>query len=123
MPTRPEAEDLTSEDVARFEKQLRVLHRALMETGVSGTEAVELDQSRQGRLSRMDALQAQAMSVETARRREQQLRRIEGALRRIGEDDYGYCISCGELISRRRLRIDPASIRCIDCAERSENLS
>ncbi len=118
MAAQPE--ELTPEEVAQFQEQLRALREALMETGAAGTETVELDQSRQGRLSRMDAFQAQAMSVETARRREQQLRRIAGALRRIEEDEYGYCISCGEPISRRRLKIDPSATQCIACAERVE---
>ena len=47
---------------------------------------VALDQSKVGRLSRMDALQAQQMAQETARRRQLQLQQIDSALRRM--DDY-----------------------------------
>lgn len=113
-------ETLSEEEIAQFAKQLRALRDALLETSASGTETVELDQSRQGRLSRMDALQAQAMSVETARRREQTLARIAAALRRIEEGEYGWCSDCGEPIARRRLKIDPAAPQCIACAEASE---
>ena len=42
----------------------------LAETGDAAAKPVELDQTRVGRLSRMDAMQAQAMSIETKRRRE-----------------------------------------------------
>lgn len=64
---------------------------AMEETDRASKRPVELDQPSIGRLSRMDALQAQQMAQETARRRQQQLQRIEGALRRIDSDDFGYC--------------------------------
>jgi len=78
---------------------------------------VVLDQAAIGRLSRMDAMQQQAMAIETERRREVELQRIEAALKRIKIDDYGYCVSCDEKISARRLKADPAEPLCIDCAE------
>jgi DnaK suppressor protein len=92
---------------------------ALIELEQTGTEAatiVELDQTRVGRLSRMDALQVQAMSQQRERRRENQLHKIAAALKRIERDDYGYCTECGEEIAYRRLVFDPAATLCIDCA-------
>ncbi len=77
---------------------------------------VELDQTTVGRLSRMDALQGQAMALETGRRRDIELRRIDSALKRIDDGDYGYCVSCGEEIETRRLDHDPTTPICIDCA-------
>ena len=90
------------------------------ETGDQAEQAVELDQTRIGRLSRMDAMQAQAMSVETGRRRRQKLVQIEAALRRIDDDDFGYCLECGDDIAPRRLEIDPTVMLCIDCASARE---
>ena len=81
---------------------------------------VELDQTRVGRLSRMDALQVQAMSLETERRRNIELNRIEAALDRIAEGDYGYCVMCGADISVKRLEFDPTATMCISCARESE---
>jgi DnaK suppressor protein len=92
---------------------------ALMELEQTGTDAaavVELDQTRVGRLSRMDVLQDQAMSQERVRRRGLQLNRIATALKRIEGGDYGYCTECGEDIAFRRLVFDPATTLCIDCA-------
>lgn len=82
------------------------------------TKAVNLDQSSVGRLSRMDAMQSQAMALETKRRREIELTRIEAALERIDEEEYGYCASCEEEINRRRLEIDPANPFCVECASK-----
>ena len=64
----------------------------------------------------MDALQDQAMALETERRRKIELRRIAAALDRLTEDDYGYCLGCGELIEPKRLALDPTAPQCVDCA-------
>ena len=90
-------------------------------TGKPAGETVELDQTRQGRLSRMDSMQQQAMARETGRRREIELKRIAAALRRIDSGEYGECLSCGEPIQAGRLEIDPAVTQCISCAEKNEN--
>ena len=64
----------------------------------------------------MDALQVQAMALETSRRRAVELRRIAAALARIDEGDYGACLECGEEIAVRRLELTPAAPLCIACA-------
>jgi len=104
-------------------KNLIALKQALLkaqETGDQAEETVELDQSRVGRLSRMDAMQAQAMSKETGRRRRLKLVQIEAALQRMEGDDYGFCPECGEEIAPARLEVDPAVLLCIDCASAKE---
>lgn len=81
---------------------------------------VELDQQRVGRLSRMDALQGQAMAREVERRREVELLRIAAALARLDEGEYGYCLGCGEEIGARRLETDPTAPTCIGCARKAK---
>lgn len=98
----------------RQQKELLGLKQASRES----TQTVNLDQSSVGRLSRMDAMQSQAMAQENSRRRELQLVRIDAALERIEEGEYGYCASCDEEINRRRLDVDPANPFCIDCASK-----
>lgn len=87
----------------------------------NATETVELDQTRQGRLSRMDALQGQQMSIASVNRRKQELKNIELALTRIDNDEYGYCQLCEKEIPARRLEINPALTYCIHCAEKLES--
>ncbi|MEM9096898.1 MAG: TraR/DksA C4-type zinc finger protein [Pseudomonadota bacterium] len=79
-------------------------------------KAVELDQQSVGRLSRMDALQVQAMAQAESRRRSQRIQALKAALKRAAEDELGYCQDCGEPIAEARLDLDPAATRCIDCA-------
>ncbi len=89
----------------------------LKNTSREATGTVALDQSKVGRLSRMDALQAQQMAQEMARRRQLQLQKIDSALRRMDTGDYGYCLICGDEIVVARLNFDPASTRCIECMD------
>ena len=93
---------------------------AASETGEEAERTVQLDQARVGRLSRMDALQAQAMSIETGRRRRQRLLQIDAALQRIEDGEFGFCRECGEAIATARLAVDPVVTLCIACAESSE---
>lgn len=85
--------------------------------GDDAANIVELDQTRVGRLSRMDAMQAQAMSQEAKRRREIEAGRIKQALARIETEDFGYCIKCDEEIGVERLKLDPSNPFCINCAK------
>ena len=84
--------------------------------GRDATRVVELDQQAVGRLSRMDALQGQAMARATARRRGIRRRRIASALARLEAGEFGYCEECGEAIPEGRLRLDPTTPLCVSCA-------
>ena len=110
---------LSKQDLADL-KQLLIDRRAelllVKETGMEAANVVELDQTKVGRISRMDAMQAQAMSVETNRRRDIELQRIGIALGRLVNNGYGLCLKCDEEIARERLQVDPANPICIDCA-------
>jgi len=88
----------------------------LSESADDDRKPVELDQQSVGRLSRMDSLQVQAMAKAADARRAQEIRRIDAALQRLEEGDYGWCVECGEAIEVKRLEIDPAAPRCSGCA-------
>ena len=107
--------DKARQRLLHLRSELQELEQTSRDTGAT----VELDQSRVGRLSRMDAMQAQQMALEAGRRRRDQLLKIEGALHRIDSGEYGYCFVCGEEIDGRRLSADPTNTRCIKCVEES----
>ena len=92
----------------------------IADTGDDSAAVVQLDQAKVGRLSRMDALQAQAMAKASGQRRAVQLREIDAALRRIDDGSYGNCERCEEPINPRRLDADPTARLCIDCASNTE---
>lgn len=49
------------------------------------------------------------------------LAKIEDALVRLEQGDYGNCFECGEEIAEKRLRALPFAVRCKDCEEAREN--
>ena len=111
---------MTPEALAQFRSKLLAMRSELLEiekSTVDDAKPVALDQTSVGRLSRMDALQSQEMAQELVRRRQQQLVKVDGALRRVGSGEYGLCFKCGEEIDSRRLGVDPTITRCIGCAE------
>lgn len=106
--------------LAAFRDLIETLLRNLCDEdtrGEAGRATVALDQQAIGRLSRMDALQSQAMASAGHARRQAQRQRLEAALRRIVEGEFGHCEDCGDEIAQGRLELDPAATRCISCAK------
>lgn len=111
-------------DLDHFRQKLADLRdelEAAERVGNADADTVELDQQRQGRLSRMDALGAQAMTRATQRRRRETLQRVHKALARIDSGDYGLCTECDDEIAPHRLEFDPAALMCITCAGKAED--
>ena len=107
------------ERLGEFQQQLRTRLNELkqldsMSKGARAT--VKLDQTAVGRLSRMDAMQNQQIAAETGRQRRLEIQRIQSALKRISNEEYGECLRCGEEIDLRRLEVDPSTTLCIDCS-------
>ncbi len=110
---------MNGELLAEFRARLEAGLQALDEDdalGQEGQKTVTLDQQSVGRLSRMDALQGQAMARATQARRQAQRQRIAAAFARIEEGEYGYCVECGEEIAPARLELDPTVPTGIACA-------
>jgi len=106
-------------DLEKFRQKLTDRRKELLsrtEQNKQSAESVELDQSRVGRLSRMDSMQIQAMAVEVERRNLLELQRIQHALTRIESEDFGYCVECDEAIAEGRLEVDPSATLCVGCA-------
>ena len=99
---------------ARIEGEQQEL-RMLSDAGRKARAPVELDQQSVGRLSRMDAIQQPSMDLARQERRKARLAMLAAALHRLDKDEFGYCLACGEDISRQRLEIDPAVTLCVDC--------
>ncbi|MFN6980331.1 MAG: TraR/DksA family transcriptional regulator [Brevundimonas sp.] len=115
----PPAAALTDADKAELRAVLTARLAELQELDDLSGESrkpVELDQQSVGRLSRVDAMQQQAMAFASQGRRQHDIRLITQALIRLETDDYGWCGACGEAIALARLRLDPTLAQCVDCA-------
>lgn len=99
---------------------LRIELEAALASGKSSTAPVELDQTRVGRLSRVDAMQGQAMAKASAARAAQQLAATNAAIKRLAHADFGLCVDCDEPIAWARLQYNPSVRCCIACAEQNE---
>jgi len=53
--------------------------------------------------------------------RKEELMRIEEALNRLSEGNYGLCADCGEPIGEARLRVSPSATCCISCQNQRES--
>jgi len=98
----------------RLQQRLNTLLQEIVQTKESSAIVV-LDQSSQGRLSRMDAMQQQEMALSHLSRLQTEQRKIEAAIARFLEGSYGVCCRCGDDIDPERIKADPAAPFCADC--------
>ena len=106
-------------DLEKAKERLDAQELELKEISASpsaSTAPVALDQQSVGRLSRMDAMQQQAMNKATEQKRRFDLVRIDEARKRLASGDYGFCDECGNEIPDGRLAIDPMAELCVNCA-------
>ncbi len=103
--------------------QLTALRESLLAESEATADArvpVALDQQSVGRLSRMDAMAGQNMAAATERAREAQIVKIDAALRRLDDGNYGFCTDCDEPIAPKRLEANPTASLCITCQSARE---
>ena len=94
--------------------ELRSELDALLTASLGSSKTVDLDQPI-GRLSRMDALQQQAMAKANRAGTERRVQLIESALQAIKQQRYGDCRRCEEPIGYPRLKARPESPFCLEC--------
>jgi len=121
MPT----EHLSKDRIAELARQLKKKQTDLesqLEHSRQATQPVTLDQQSVGRVSRMDAMQQQQMSVATREQAALLLKDISSALSRIDSHAYGYCQHCGEPVGFARLQAQPQAPLCLDCQSTQEQI-
>ncbi|HUP49335.1 MAG TPA: TraR/DksA family transcriptional regulator [Thermoanaerobaculia bacterium] len=87
----------------------------------AGEKPVEASGSTIGRLSRMDAIQVQAMTQMSRRQLEIRLQQIDAALAALDAGTYGTCRQCKEPLGLARLEALPEAPLCVDCQEALES--
>ncbi len=61
-----------------------------------------------------------SLELRTRDRERKLIKKIEKTLKRIEEDDFGFCDSCGIEIGVKRLEARPTADLCIDCKTMAE---
>ena len=97
-------------------QQKQELTRLLQDTQ-QNSAPVTLDQQSVGRVSRIDAIQQQQMAVANREQASVILKQIFASLIRIENDEYGFCLECGEPIAYARLQVQPYAANCVGCQE------
>ena len=106
---------------SEYTKYKKLIERLLQELtaedelGQSSQRTVELDQQSVGRLSRMDALQSQAMAQAQQRRRDVLKSSLIFALQRLEEGEFGYCADCGDEIEEAQISASLVIMKCMSC--------
>ncbi len=77
---------------------------------------VALDQPI-GRLTRMDSMINQGIAMNSVTKAKTRIARLEQALKRIDDPDFGICLECDEPIAPARLLAIPECVLCVHCAE------
>jgi DnaK suppressor protein len=91
-----------------------------MQATEDGAKPVDLE-APIGRLSRIDAIQAQKLTQANRARTQVRLRHVMAALGSIRDHEFGDCRKCGDPISTERLNAVPESPLCLPCMEKLES--
>ena len=89
--------------------------RAEIDAPDSESKPVQLD-GTMGRIARMEAIGVQQMALGVKRQREERLKQIDIAFKRMDQNVYGVCPRCRQAISDARLEAFPEIVTCINCA-------
>lgn len=72
-----------------------------------------------GRLSRMEALSDRAVSEASLNAANTKLSRLETALGKADQPEFGICVSCENPIPSGRILLMPEATLCVPCTEKS----
>lgn len=71
-----------------------------------------------GRVSRMDAINNKSVNEAALGQTEKTLQKLQTALNKVDEPNFGKCYSCGKEIPLGRILLGPHSNKCVNCASR-----
>jgi DnaK suppressor protein len=108
------SEEQEEELRGRLGEMVAELERGLDDSAGAAAPVV-LDQSSVGRLSRMDAMQQQAMAKATREKARLRLGQCRVALSAFERGEYGLCRKCEEPIGYPRLSAKPEAPFCLEC--------
>jgi RNA polymerase-binding transcription factor len=114
-------EFMNENQLAHIEKILLAWRQSLMEE-VDRTVTHMKDEAANFPDPSDRASQEEEFSIElrTRDRERKLIKKIEDALERLREDDFGYCEACGIEIGIKRLEARPTATLCIDCKTLAE---
>lgn len=112
---------MNEEQLAYFEQMLLDWKKSITEHNVEAKNKLQEDTSPLADLNDRASLEEEfALSLRSRDRERKLLKKINAALERIANEEFGYCESCGVEIGLHRLKARPTAELCIDCKEIEE---
>ncbi|MEM8953692.1 MAG: TraR/DksA C4-type zinc finger protein [Verrucomicrobiota bacterium] len=105
--TLQQLEDRLLEEIADTEERIVDLEKIVQP--ISPDKAI-------GRLSRLDAMQDKSVTEASLNQAKEKLTRLETALQRIYDPEFGLCVTCRHDIPIERLLLLPHATQCVACA-------
>ncbi|WP_031483866.1 RNA polymerase-binding protein DksA [Maridesulfovibrio frigidus] len=100
------------------------LNKMLDDILVKGRETIEdMNESGETYADPADRATAESDRAFTLRLRDRErklIKKIQKAIKRIDDGEYGLCLSCGDDISAARLKARPVTTLCIACKSKQE---
>ena len=116
-------ENYMNEEQLEFFRQLLLKQKQEIINGIKETEQLLQNQEREADENDRATLEEERWLELRIRERESKLlRKIDEALRRIDEGEYGYCEDTGEEIGLERLLVRPTATLSIEAKQRRENI-
>ena len=75
-----------------------------------------------GRLTRMEAIGNKGVSEASLNSAQRKLARLETALSKIENPEFGVCTRCSSFIPKGRMLLMPESVTCVACAQNKNPL-
>jgi len=75
-----------------------------------------------GRLTRMEAIGNKGVSEASLNSAQRKLARLEAALSKIENPEFGVCTRCSSFIPKGRMLLMPESVTCVACAQNKKPL-
>ena len=113
-------EELTSEEIEAFRVRLIEERESIKQRLSQRISEMQDDERPADELDQAGKLSDQAFMLRLADKERKLLNQIELALRKIAEDEYGYCEGTGEPISKKRLALRPWTRYSIEYKEELE---
>lgn len=114
-------EYMCSSQQEHFQAILSDWKKTLMEEVDRTVEHMKTDVSNLPDLTdRASQEEAFSLELRTRDRERKLINKINAAMERLANGDYGYCESCGAEIGIRRLEARPTATQCIDCKTLAE---
>lgn len=118
----PEADYMSADQLAFFKALLLKEKQALLDNAHETTENLQENEATPDWTDRATIEEEHALELRVRDRERKLMKKIDQALARIEEGEYGWCEETGEPIGIPRLLARPTATLCIEAQERHEAL-